>query len=444
MDDLLHEFMAETSESLNVVDAELVRFEREPSSVKLLDHVFRLVHSIKGTCSFLNLPRFEALAHATETLLEQLRDGQPATPEMLELIYAAVARMKSVLATLERGNAGTPEHKHHLLPAGRVWKNLPHLVSELALQLYKNIELEIHGADVELDRAVIGLIKDPVMHMVRNAIDHGIEPPDARMAAGKPETGKIRLSFGHKDDYLLIEIADDGKGLDMARIERAVIESGLASRVEIDGLTAPEIMKFIFAPGFTTAANVTPISGRGVGMDVVYNNISRLGGSVDLKSAEGEGTTITIRIPVKASQARPVGGQACVDEDEKLSFIVFRAGEGLQKAIPQLLVTKIENIDAAKIIKTKSGEVIGYRSRLMPLIRAGAMQRQGVLPVLIFTEAGRFLALAVDEIIGIAENETKLEIRSGKPGVIGTAAIKGRMTEVIDIGAYLPCDLKRA
>jgi chemotaxis protein histidine kinase CheA len=441
MDDLLREFLAEASESLDAVGAGLVRFEREPSNAKILDHIFRLVHGIKGTCGFLDLPRFEALVHATETLLEKLRDGEPATPETLELIYAAVERMQTTLAAIESGAAGTTGQKQHLQPIAQAWKRLPPMVSDLARHLGKSIELKMQGGDVSLDRAMINLIKDPLMHMVRNAADHGIETPQMRAAAGKPVTGKIKLSAHHKDGHIVIEVADDGRGLDVARIKREIVESGLASRAEIDGMQEQQILKFIFAPGFTTAATVTRISGRGVGMDIVCNNIARLGGTVDLKSDEGKGTAITIRIPDAFTQWQEEVMEPS-ERDEKLNFVIFRAGDE-QKAVPLSLVTKIETIDAAKIIKTKTGEVVDYRGRLMPLIRLGVMQRQDALPVLVFSDAGRFLGLIVDEIVGIAENEAGLEMR-GEPGIIGAVSLKGKVTEVIDIGAYLPCDLKRA
>jgi two-component system, chemotaxis family, sensor kinase CheA len=142
----------------------------------------------------------------------------------------------------------------------------------------------MHGAETELDRQVLELVKDPFTHLVRNCADHGIETPAERLAAGKPEQGTIRLSACHQGGHIIIEIADDGRGLDLPRIRAKAIEQGLASESEIAAKLDAEVGNFIFMPGFSTAAKVTSISGRGVGMDVVRANIEQIGGTVDLKS----------------------------------------------------------------------------------------------------------------------------------------------------------------
>jgi two-component system chemotaxis sensor kinase CheA len=183
----------------------------------------------------------------------------------------------------------------------------------------------MHGADTELDRQVLDLIKDPLTHMVRNSADHGLETTEQRRAAKKPEKGTIRLSAYHEGGYIIIEISDDGRGLNTARIKEKAIENGLATEAEIEKMTEAQVHKFIFAAGFSTAAAVTSVSGRGVGMDVVRNNIDQIGGTIDVKSVPGEGSSFTIKIPLTLAI---------------VSALIVEAG-GDRFAIPQLAVVEL-------------------------------------------------------------------------------------------------------
>jgi len=169
-------------------------------------------------------------------------------------------------------------------PIGNAWQKLPRIVRDLSTELNKQIELEMHGADTELDRQVLDLIKDPLTHMVRNSADHGLETPDERRALGKPEKGTIRLSAYHEGGHIIIEIADDGRGLNTEKIKAKVVTNGLATEAQIEKMNEAQIHKYIFAPGFSTASKVTSVSGRGVGMDVVRTNIDQIGGTVEVKS----------------------------------------------------------------------------------------------------------------------------------------------------------------
>ena len=202
-------------------------------------------------------------------------------------------RLSNVTAELQEGVMKT-----RMQPIGNAWQKLPRIIRDLASELKKDIELEMHGADTELDRQVLDLIKDPLTHMVRNSADHGLETSEQRRAAKKPEKGTIRLSAYHEGGHIIIEIADDGRGLNTARIKQKALENGLASESELEKMTEAQIHKFIFAAGFSTAAEVTSVSGRGVGMDVVRNNIDQIGGTVDVKSVPGEGSSFTIKIPL--------------------------------------------------------------------------------------------------------------------------------------------------
>ncbi|QIP03797.1 hybrid sensor histidine kinase/response regulator [Bradyrhizobium symbiodeficiens] len=564
MDDLLREFLTETSESLDTVDNQLVKFEQEPNNAKILDNIFRLVHTIKGTCGFLGLPRLEALAHAGETLMSKFRDGMPVTADAVSLILASIDRIKEILAGLEateaepegndrdlidqleamvergmaamsasaqpiasgsaqpmpaaaaapvaeapplvpeapaaapapakemttgtlidqtlerplrpgevsldelerafretpieaaepvaevkaepaaeaaapvaravvkdakaskekavakksaadetggegasianqsiRVNVDTLEHlmtmvselvltrnqlleisrrnedtefkvplqrlsnvtaelqegvmKTRMQPIGNAWQKLPRIVRDLSSELGKQIELEMHGADTELDRQVLDLIKDPLTHMVRNSADHGLETPAERLASGKGEQGTIRLSAYHEGGHIIICIADNGRGLNTDKIKAKAISSGLVTEAEFEKMSEAQIHKFIFAPGFSTAAAITSVSGRGVGMDVVRTNIDQIGGTIDIKSVAGEGSSVTIKIPLTLAIVS--------------ALIVEAAGDRF--AIPQLSVVELVRARANsehRIERIKDTAVLRLRNKLLPLI----------------------------------------------------------------------------
>ncbi|PZA10214.1 hybrid sensor histidine kinase/response regulator [Rhodopseudomonas palustris] len=550
MDDLLREFLTETFESLDTVDNQLVRFEQEPNNAKILDNIFRLVHTIKGTCGFLGLPRLEALAHAAETLMGKFRDGMPVTGEAVTLILTTIDRIKDILTQLEatqaepegedgdligelerlsmrtaeeiaaelgaapqavaeaeapaevvaansnstegslvpqtlerplrpgevsldelerafretetemaspplqpadeapvvaeaapaeakpaakpkaakpaakksggeaegaaeggsgggvanqsiRVNVDTLEHlmtmvselvltrnqlleisrrhednefkvplqrlstvtaelqdgvmKTRMQPIGNAWQKLPRIVRDLASELGKHIELEMHGADTELDRQVLDLIKDPLTHMVRNSADHGLERPEERVRNGKPEQGTIRLSAYHEGGHIVICIADNGRGLDTEKIKAKALANGLATEAELEKMTEAQIHKFIFAPGFSTAAAVTSVSGRGVGMDVVRTNIDQIGGTIEIKSVAGEGSSVTIKIPLTLAI---------------VSALIVEAG-GDRFAIPQLAVVELVRARANsehRIERIKDTPVLRLRDKLLPLM----------------------------------------------------------------------------
>ena len=537
MDDLLREFLTETGESLDTVDNQLVRFEQDPSDAKILDNIFRLVHTIKGTCGFLGLPRLEALAHAGETLMGKFRDGMPVKAEAVTLILSSIDRIKEILAGLEatetepegtdedlieklhamaegghhagaepvpvvaappvqpaapkvalgtlvdqvlerplrpgevslddlerafreteteiapaapkpapapvakqaapapapeaketvkakpakkaavadpdvqeadkvanqsiRVNVDTLEHlmtmvselvltrnqlleisrrnedtefkvplqrlsnvtaelqegvmKTRMQPIGNAWQKLPRIVRDLSGELGKQIELEMHGADTELDRQVLDLIKDPLTHMVRNSADHGLETPAERLAGGKGEQGTIRLSAYHEGGHIIICIADNGRGLNTERIKAKALQNGLVTEAELEKMTEAQIHKFIFAPGFSTAAAVTSVSGRGVGMDVVRTNIDQIGGTIDIKSVAGEGSSVTIKIPLTLAIVS--------------ALIVEAAGDRF--AIPQLAVVELVRARANsehRIERIKDTAVLRLRNKLLPLM----------------------------------------------------------------------------
>ena len=176
--------------------------------------------------------------------------------------------------------------KTRMQPIGNAWAKLPRIVRDLTVELDKKIELDMRGAETELDRQVLELIKDPLTHMVRNSADHGIETPAERMAVGKPEGGTIVLNAYHEGGHIIIEIKDDGRGISVSKLSSKILEKKLASEAELADMSDGQIQKFIFHPGFSTAEKVTSVSGRGVGMDVVRSNIEKIGGTIDMLSIE--------------------------------------------------------------------------------------------------------------------------------------------------------------
>jgi two-component system chemotaxis sensor kinase CheA len=260
-------------------------------------------------------------------------------------------------------------------PIGNVWNKLPRLVRDLARDLGKRIELAMLGAETELDRQVLELIKDPLTHMVRNCADHGLEATEVRRAAGKPESGRITLNAYHEGGHILIEIADDGAGLPTAKIRAKAISLGFATEAELATMTEAQIQRFILRPGFSTAAEITAVSGRGVGMDVVKSNIERIGGTIDLKSVSGQGTTVTVKIPLTLAI---------------VSALIVQAG-GERFAIPQTSVVELvragpaaaavsdTDIDiggeASAIERINDTPVLRLRDRLLPLISLTGLLR---------------------------------------------------------------------
>jgi two-component system chemotaxis sensor kinase CheA len=574
VDDLIVDFITETNESLEVVDAELVRFEANPSERKTLDNIFRLVHTVKGTCGFLGLERLAAVAHAGETLLGRFRDGVlDVTPHAVTLVLKAIDRIKEIIAGIEQegsepaGNdedliselgdmsegrhpaqiaakqaqddtskpvtkpveavvhlgvgdidpelgralrpgevsaveleaafqsADGPEWKNEepefdddlgralrpgevssaaleaafqsapapdwmygdvspkaeiapapqpkpdsaapaktvaksgesedaalkteqsirvnvdvleslmtlvsemvltrnqllqisrdrddaeftaplarlsaltgelqdsvmktrMQPIGAAWKKLPRVIRDLSNELGKKIDLIMEGEATELDRQVLELIRDPLTHMVRNSADHGLEGPEERVARGKNAEGKIRLSAYHEGGFIIIRIADDGRGLNTARIREKLVEKSLISKQEADTLTEAQIHRYIFAPGFSTASKITNVSGRGVGMDVVRTNIETIGGQIDLLSIEGQGTTFTIKIPLTLAI---------------VSALIVRAGNQ-RFAVPQSSVLELVRTgqnSEYRIERIDKTLVLRLREQLLPLVELG-------------------------------------------------------------------------
>ena len=549
MDDLIGEFITETSESLAVLDLELVKLEQNPNDQNILGNIFRLVHTIKGTCGFLGLPRLESVAHAGENVLGKIRDGAiVVTPDAISIVLEAIDRIKSLIeflaqnghepdgedqdlirrlnafadsngassggaaaptpaakpvekfaepridgmfspaemkivsstsqdamdelerafanatATIEGGvdftkapdtyliaeapQAPTPapvapvakpaiseqakekaikqgldtdakeggahganqsirvnidvlenlmqmvgelvltrnqllqvvRHreerelkgplqqlsqitselqesvmKTRMQPIGNAWSKFPRLIRDLSMELNKKIELKMIGEATELDRQLLEMIKDPLTHMVRNSCDHGLEQPADRLAVGKGEVGTVTLSAFHEGGHIIIEIKDDGRGLNIERIKQKIVEKDLATDAQLEQMSDEQIMQFVFKAGFSTAEKVTSVSGRGVGMDVVRTNIEKIGGTVSLSSAKNKGSTFHIKIPLTLA----------------IVSVLLVETSGHRFAVPQLNVVELVRVGEEsdnKVEAINNSHVLRLRDKLLPLI----------------------------------------------------------------------------
>ena len=394
MDDLLNDFIAETRDTLDAIAGELVAWEADPADRSRLDAIFRFVHTVKGSCGFLDLPRLQRLSHAAEDVLAAVRSGErTADAALVSAVLAVIDRIGELSDAMERGEE-LPEGEEHFLiaalspgeapvpvaahPRGgavattqltrgvarsirlpvelldrmmagmsdmvlarnelarrlrevnasavtdvtferlslcvgemreaitrtrmsrvdTLFTLLPRMVRDLASEIGRKVALDIDGGDVELDREMIEMIRDPLTHIVRNAIDHGIEAPEARRAAGKPEAGRLHVGARQSGNQILIEIVDDGRGIDGDRVVQRAIAAGIVTAGQAAGMSWTRKLELVFEPGLSTAATVTGISGRGVGMDIVRANIERIGGTVEIDSRPGSGVRLTLRVPL--------------------------------------------------------------------------------------------------------------------------------------------------
>ena len=538
VDDLLSDFLTETNESLAELDVALVTLERTPNDAETLGFIFRMVHTIKGTCGFLGLPRLERVAHAGENVLGKLRDHTlTVTPDIVTQVLAAIDAIKVIVTTLSQTGAEPPGNdadliaelnataaneaskpaappvatplpaaepapaaiappapvvaarveapaepapnepvaagaapqgantaaatsappstqtirvavdvlenlmtlvselvltrnqllqlarthensaftvplqrlshitsdlqegvmKTRMQPIGIAWNKLPRLVRDLSHDMSKKIELTMLGAETELDRQVLELIKDPLTHMIRNSGDHGLETPAERRAAGKPEAGNIVLNAFHEGGYIILEISDDGRGLAVDRIRAKALSQGLATEAELAGMTDGQIQRFIFRAGFSTAEKVSAVSGRGVGMDVVRTNIEKIGGTIELKSITGQGTTFTVKIPLTLAI---------------VSALIVEAGKE-RFAIPQLSVVELVRAQrgSATTGREGTGNSVIERINDTPVLRL----RNRLLPLVSLTE---LLALGKDDREGTAAHVVVAQVGAHMMGII--------------------------
>jgi two-component system chemotaxis sensor kinase CheA len=312
-----------------------------------------------------------------------------------------------------------------MMPIRQTFQKMSRLVRDLSRRSGKLVELVLAGEDTELDRKVVEDINDPLMHMVRNSLDHGLESREARLAAGKSETGRLSLRAFHQGGSIVIEIADDGAGLNIERIRREAIKKGLIARDAT--LTPAEVQRLIFAPGFSTADQVTEISGRGVGMDVVQRNIEALRGRIDIHSEAGQGTTFTIKLPLTLAI---LDGLLVSVGAQRFLIPTFAIRESLRPTPAQ--------------VHTVQGEprLIQVRDQLLPLVWLsdlfgveGAVSDPTRGTVVVIEDETRHVGLVVDALVGKQEVVVKSlgTAFAGLRGVAGGAILgDGRIGLILD------------
>jgi two-component system chemotaxis sensor kinase CheA len=350
------------------------------------------------------------------------------TQAMLVQKAAAHPDLANGMADLERNTRDLQEAvlSIRMLPIAFVFNRFPRMLRDLAAKLGKQVELKTIGEQTELDKGVIEKISDPMTHLVRNAVDHGIETPEARLAAGKPAQGTLTLRAFHQGGNIVIEVADDGKGLDREKLIAKAQERGLKAD---PSMSDQEAWQLIFEPGFSTAEKVTDVSGRGVGMDVVKKNITALGGAVELDSAKGLGTRVTVRLPLTLAimdgMSVGVGGEVYI--------------------VP--LASVVELLEpGSREVKTVAGQgrVVDVRSEYLPVTSLadvfGAKARHNAdkSAMVILESEGAKSAVLVDELLGQQQVVVKsLEANYKRVPCVSGATIlgDGSVALIVDVGA---------
>jgi two-component system chemotaxis sensor kinase CheA len=314
--------------------------------------------------------------------------------------------------------------KVRMVPIGQVFDRFPRVVRDLAKARGKEIHLEIAGAETDLDKTIVDEVGEPLMHLVRNCVDHGIEPAEVREARGKPRHGTIKLNAYHEGNQVIIEISDDGGGIDLQRVREKAIRMGVVD--ESDRLSDREIVELIFTPGFSTAAQVTDVSGRGVGMDVVKKNILRLKGVFDVDSVQGEGTKFTMKLPLTLAI---------------IQALLVRVADELY-SIPLDAVIESQRIDASDVRTVHGGEVITLRGQVVPLIRVAEFFRLDAprdpakVMIVIVGLQGRQVGLVVDSFQGEQEIVIKplSDVIGRIAGISGATILgNGSISLIIDV-----------
>jgi two-component system chemotaxis sensor kinase CheA len=516
MDDLIADFVAECREMLEALGGEIVAWEAEPDDRSRLDSIFRFVHTVKGNCGFFEFPRLEALSHAAEDALADVRAGRreadgalvsavlaiidrigemiaaieageefpagddsaliaalapgaegPATPvaaplegqgskaasaprtirlsvELLDRVMSTVSdmvlarnelarrlresptdvpvdgafeRLSSIIAEMRDAITRTRMQRIENLFVG-----LPRMVRDLCAELGKQVLVDIEGGDVELDREMIEMIRDPLTHIIRNAVDHGIELPADRLKAGKREIGILAVSARQSGNQILIDIHDDGRGVDGKKLVEKAVSAGIIDKVEAANLTEREQLALIFEAGLSTANQVTAISGRGVGMDVVRSNIERIGGIVEVDSKLGEGTRMTLRVPLTLTiipaLTVSIAGQHFAIPRSAIEEIVRANGESV--TLERLGGAGVATIRGRRVPQVSLADILGLDSEVAETERTLIVLR---------LNGGDLYALSVDRI----HDHEELVVKPAAPAVMATGLYAG--TTLADDGS---------
>ena len=516
MDDLIADFVAECREMLEALGGEIVAWEAEPDDRARLDSIFRFVHTVKGNCGFFEFPRLEALSHAAEDALADVRAGRrQADGQLVSAVLAVIDRIGEMIAAIEAGeempagddsaliDALAPGAEGATAPAavavaegaGRaasaprtirlsvelldrvmstvsdmvlarnelarrlreaptdvpvdgaferlsgiiadmrdaitrtrmqrienLFVGLPRMVRDLSAELGKQVLVDIEGGDVELDREMIEMIRDPLTHIIRNAVDHGIEKPSERLKAGKREIGILSVSARQSGNQILIDIHDDGRGIDGKRLVAKALDVGLLEMDDASKLSPREQLALIFEAGLSTAKEVTSISGRGVGMDVVRSNVERIGGIVEVDSKPGEGTRMTLRVPLTLTiipaLTVSIAGQHFAIPRSAIEEIVRATGESVK--LEHLGGAGVATIRGRRVPEVSLAAILGIDS---------AVEETDRTLVVLRPAGGDVYALSVDRI----HDHEELVVKPAAPAVMATGLYAG--TTLADDGS---------
>ncbi|MGE5062686.1 MAG: chemotaxis protein CheA [Myxococcales bacterium] len=516
MDDLIADFVAECREMLEALGGEIVAWEAQPDDRARLDSIFRFVHTVKGNCGFFEFPRLEALSHAAEDALADVRAGRRhADAALVSAVLAIIDRIAEMIAAIEAGEEMPAGDDSALIdalapgaegaaapvvtPAGdgaikasaaprtirlsvelldrvmstvsdmvlarnelarrlresdtdvpvdgaferlssiiaemrdaitrtrmqrieNLFVGLPRMVRDLSAELGKQVLVDIEGGDVELDREMIEMIRDPLTHIIRNAVDHGIEKPADRLKAGKREIGILSVAARQSGNQILIDIHDDGRGIDGKKLVAKALDAGSLEKDEAAKLSSREQLALIFEAGLSTAQEVTSISGRGVGMDVVRSNIERIGGIVEVDSKLGEGTRMTLRVPLTLTiipaLTVSIAGQHFAIPRSAIEEIVRANGESV--TLEHLGGAGIATIRGRRVPEVSLSDILGLASQVEEKDRSLIVLRPA---------GGDLYALSVDRI----HDHEELVVKPAAPAVMATGLYAG--TTLADDGS---------
>ncbi|HSQ96550.1 MAG TPA: chemotaxis protein CheA [Croceibacterium sp.] len=520
MDDLLAEFVAESRDMLEALSGEIVAWEADPADRARLDAIFRFVHTVKGNCGFFEFPRLEALSHAAEDALADVRAGRrQADQGLVTSVLAVIDRIAEIVATIGDGREQADSDDAPLIaaldgstddgaaapataassPAQRrqsatprtirlpvdlldrvmsgvsdmavarndlarrlaqhdgetgleapfnrlsailadlreaitrirmqrietLFSGFPRMVRDLSHELGKQVMVEIESGDVEIDREMIEVVRDPLVHLIRNAVDHGIETPAERQAAGKREIGMLQISARQTGSEIRIGIVDDGKGIDGDKLVEKAITAGILTADEAKLLTMRERNALICEPGLSTAKEVTSVSGRGVGMDVVRANIEKIGGSLLIDSTPGSGTRMMLNVPLTLSIVPSltigVGRQTFAIPRSYVEEIVRASSEEMDRAL--IGGREFITVRGQRIACVGLDEILGVES---------TCPREARLYVLIRLVGGDLFGLAVDAI----HNHEELVVKPIAPVLMACGFYVG--TTQLDDGSPIP------
>ena len=510
MKEIVESFIVETKELLDKLDNDLVELEKRQNDVELLNAIFRYVHTIKGTSSFIGYEQMSELTHKFEDVLNKLRKFElKLNPEIMDVILKAQDLMKVLLSKLEandlspidisgvvsklerisRGEflieedvekasvdnvsqklqskvidktvridverldklmnlvgelvlgrnrltqivSGIVERfegeslarelmdtiaqvdyltselqavvmRARMMPIAKVFSKFPRIVRDLSRDLNKEVELLIYGEETEVDKSVIESIHDPLVHLIRNAIDHGIETPQERKAVGKPEKGKVILRAEHEGNFIVITVEDDGRGIDPERVRRKAVEKKIITEQEASSISDRDALNLIFLPGFSTASKVTNVSGRGVGLDVVKANITKLNGMIDVQSTLGQGTKFILKLPLTLAIIQGLLVDVCGE-----IFI-----------IPLSSVIEVVRIPRSQVHSIKGREIIRLRDTVLPLVR--------LANIFNLSSNGDFKENLYVVVVGLAEK---------KLGIVVDGLVGQKEVVIKSLGSYL-------